>query len=181
LTRGNASILAVTEANTIRLALKNVRRKLRKKSRFNVDFKVLLKGIVRSYRKGRRSLIVLETAPTLEGLHDLRRRVKDQVYQLRLFTDLSPSILGPETDEFELLAEQLGEHRDLASLKSALESSLGTPGVVPDRREVTDWTEKRLFELEEAAMRLARRLYSEPPKSKERQLLTFLDSLIRAP
>ena len=84
-------------------------------------------GLEVSYRRGRRELRTLaqasgegETgpAPGDEAWHDLRKRVKDLGYQLRLLRPVWPRMFQTLTRELDTLAEVLGEDHDLLILRA---------------------------------------------------------------
>jgi CHAD domain-containing protein len=52
-------------------------------------------GIHRSYRRGRRRLRDVGEEASVTNLHELRKRVKDLWYQLRLIREADPEMIGP--------------------------------------------------------------------------------------
>lgn len=146
-----------------------------------LEFPELVSGIVRSYRRGRRLLGKYERAPSAVGLHELRKRVKDQLYQLRLMVELSPTSLRAQAVEFDWLAELLGDHHDLAILDAEL-ASAGFPEMDgPLRSALRAGIQLQHKGLEEEALGVARCLYAESSKSRRRRLLALHGVLCRTP
>ena len=52
-------------------------------------------GLHRTYRRGRKRLRAVEEEASVTNLHELRKRVKDLWYQLRLIRDADKHMLGP--------------------------------------------------------------------------------------
>jgi CHAD domain-containing protein len=168
------------QLRTMRIELNQVARQMLQSPQLEVDCSVLLQGAVHGYRRGRRLLREVSHRPTVQGLHDLRKRVKDQLYQVRLLSELSHKALRLQAVEFDQLAELLGEHHDLANLQRAIDASRATYRVIVELNGLSDWTKKRLATLEQDAIRLARHLYVESPKARARQLTGHHDAIVRA-
>ncbi len=168
-----------TQLDAIREALNDTAREVTESTYLHVEADVLLSGATESYRRGRRLLRRVEAAPTAEALHELRKRVKDQLYQLRLLASLSPKQLRPDAVDFDLLAELLGEYHDLAILKAAIDASRASFCCIVEQEGLSDWTTQRLVELERESIRLARRLYAESPKARLRRFTAMHGAAMR--
>jgi CHAD domain-containing protein len=57
------------------------------------SFDALRKGLERTYRHGRRDFRAAQGAPTVEALHEWRKRVKDLWYQHTLLRELWPPVM----------------------------------------------------------------------------------------
>jgi CHAD domain-containing protein len=131
-------------------------------------WKALEPGLDRGYRRGRRAFARAQAKPTVENLHEWRKRAKDLWYHLRLLRPLSPAIIGGYADEAHGLSDLLGDDHDLALLRETL---LGGGGEVPvDVDAVIELIDHRRAQLQADAMQVGERLYAEPPKAFRRRL-----------
>jgi CHAD domain-containing protein len=146
-----------------------------------VDAPELVGGIVRSYRRGRRLLRKYERTPSVSGLHELRKRVKDQLYQLRLLVELSPTSLRAQAVEFDWLAELLGDHHDLANLDAKLACGGTGEPEEPLRAALREGIRVQQRALEEEALGVAHCLYAESWRSRRRRFLALHAVLCRTP
>jgi CHAD domain-containing protein len=119
-------------------------------------------GLRRSYARGRDALDLVSRRPTVENLHDWRKRGKDLWYHLRSLKTISPGIVGGAADEADRLSKLLGDDHDLAVLREALER--GADGLAVDLDPVLALIDHRRHELEAEALQVGARLYAEPPK-----------------
>ena len=119
-------------------------------------FEAVEAGLGRTYRRGRREWRAVRREPSVEGLHEWRKRVKDHWYQLVLLEAAWPGVLEPWAEEAHSLSRRLGEDHDLAVLLewSREHAPLdGLEAVVTARRE----------DLQAQAFGLAAHLYAERP------------------
>lgn len=122
-------------------------------------------GLTQSYGEGRRALSRVLADPSVENVHEWRKRAKDLWYQLRIVHDAWPELLGPAVDQAHRLAELLGDHHDLALLAEDLRRrDLGERGAFESA------IEQRQGELLDPALALGRRLYAEKPKAFRRRI-----------
>jgi CHAD domain-containing protein len=126
----------------------------------DADAAALRKGAVEAYRRGREALTAVRRDPSVEALHDWRKRVKDLWYHQRLLRELWPAVLKAQAAETKRLSEDLGDDHDLAMLAAALghDSELGP--LIAERRG----------ELQAHALKLGERAYAESPKAVRRRL-----------
>jgi CHAD domain-containing protein len=139
------------------------------------DREALVGGIVRAHARGRAALHAARDEPTVDGLHDWRKRVKDLWYHERLLEELWPEVLPAQAKEAKRLSELLGDDHDLAVLAQRLtdgQGLLASAGV--DFDELLELTARRRAELVETATQIGRRLFAEPPKAYDRRLKAYL-------
>jgi len=165
--------LAASDARNQRAktkALGEVARKLRSGSRRITTwplgkggFKDFAGGLKHAYAQGRKQFVISCQDPTVENLHEWRKRVKDLWYDTRLLKKLWPAEVGTLADELGKLGDRLSDHHDLALLR---ESS------VENRKEIGDKTEFETLialidqyaaELRLEARLLGERIYAEKP------------------
>jgi CHAD domain-containing protein len=121
-------------------------------------------GLHRSYRRGRKRLRAVEEEASVTNLHELRKRVKDVWYQLRLIRDADDEMIGQIADHAHDLSDHLGDDHDLALLRDEVQrrrAAFADPG---DRRHLLEEIDQRRGELQFAAISLGNRIYAEKPK-----------------
>ncbi len=80
------------------------------------DRHVLAEGLARTRKRAQVALDRAMRDPSLEAMHDWRKRAKDHWYQSRLFTPVWPEIIAPQATAASDLTEALGLHHDLGVL-----------------------------------------------------------------
>jgi CHAD domain-containing protein len=131
-------------------------------------WKALEPGLDRSYRRGRRAYARAQAQPTVERLHEWRKRTKDLWYHLRLLKSLSPAIVGGQADEAHGLSDLLGDDHDLALLRKKLRAGAGELAVDVDA--VIELIDHRREQLQTEAMQVGERLFAERPTAFRRRL-----------
>jgi CYTH domain-containing protein/CHAD domain-containing protein len=134
-------------------------------------WKLLAPGLDTAYGEGRDAFEALTDVPSVEAVHDLRKRGKDLWYQVRLLRDTWPAVLDATAEEVHEFTDLLGDHHDLAVLAADL----------ADRDEVDAAPRTVLRELIEAAQaillaearRLGERIYAEKPEAFGRRLHAY--------
>lgn len=83
-------------------------------------WEALAPGLAREYRRGRNLLRALPAEPTVDELHEWRKRVKDLWYHERLLRRLWTDAQRPLVDAADSLATALGQDHDLGLLQAHL-------------------------------------------------------------
>jgi CHAD domain-containing protein len=143
--------------------LKDVRSRIDEWTLRRSGWKALEPGLERGYARGRAGLKRARRGPTVENLHEWRKRTKDLWYHLRLLTALAPGIVGGAAKDADKLSKLLGDDHDLAVLHETLERGAGELKVDVDA--VLALIEHRREQLQDEAFGLGRRLYAERPKA----------------
>jgi CHAD domain-containing protein len=143
--------------------LKTVRSRIDQWSLHRDGWKALEPGLERSYARGKAALKRARRHPTVENLHDWRKRTKDLWYQLRLLKPFAPGIVGGAAKEADKLSKLLGDDHDLAVLHEALETGAGDLKVGVDA--VLALIDHRREQLQSEAVLLGQKLYAERPKA----------------
>jgi CHAD domain-containing protein len=123
------------------------------------SFGALAKGLETSYRRGRRAYEVAMDEPTVESLHEWRKRVKDLWYHHTLLRSLWPRVMEAAGDEAHALSDRLGDDHDLAVLAAWVEENAA------GGREFFEAVERRRSELQAEAFALGARVYAEKPEA----------------
>jgi CHAD domain-containing protein len=127
-------------------------------------------GLQRSYRRGRKRLRAVEEEASVTNLHELRKRVKDLWYQLRLIQDVDQHMLGNLADQAHDLSDHLGDDHDLALLREEAQrrrEAFASPG---HQRHLVQEIDRRRGELQFAAVSLGERIFAEKPKRFTKRL-----------
>ncbi len=126
-------------------------------------FSSIREGLQRSYKKGRMCMAHVQANPSVENLHEWRKRVKDLLYQVRLLEPLWLGMLKDLADELGRLADYLSEDHDLAILRQAV---LRRPSEERTQLEaLVALIDQQRGELEVEAKHLGERLYVETPNA----------------
>lgn len=128
------------------------------------SFDALEKGLEKTYRRGRREFEAAMEEPTVESLHEWRKRVKHLWYHHTLLRSLWPPVMEVTGDEAHALSDHLGDDHDLAVLAAWVEEH---GGAGPDFRDAVD---RRRSELQAEAFRLGTRVYAEKPRAYTKRL-----------
>lgn len=127
-------------------------------------------GLTRSYSRGRAALKRTRADGGADNVHELRKRVKDLWYHLRLLQGAWPQQLEPGAEEAHRLADLLGDHHDLAVLAADLRVR---EGLDASRGKAEALIARRQAELLERALELGVRLYPESPKCFRRRMRAY--------
>ncbi|HUZ28211.1 MAG TPA: CHAD domain-containing protein [Solirubrobacteraceae bacterium] len=129
----------------------------------------LAPGFERIYRRGRRALRDARRDPSVENLHELRKRSKDLWYAAQLLRDANPKHAQALARRAHELSDLLGSDHDLAILgqRAGGDSGLLT---APERKRLEELIASRRKGLRGQAMDSAGRLYRHKPGKLIRRL-----------
>ena len=136
----------------------------------DAGWKALRPGLHRIYGQSRRRWRDAAAAPTVETLHEWRKRAKDLRYALDLLEPIWPGTMKALAAEADALADRLGEDHDLALLRR-LAGEVGGDGA--DARAVLALIDGARRKLQAQAWALAARLYEAPPPRFTRRLEAY--------
>lgn len=120
-------------------------------------------GLRRVYKRGRNRLADARDEPTVEALHEWRKRVKYLWYHTRMLQPIWSDPLAELADEIHDLANALGDVHDLAVLRTTV---VEEPDVCEDEhgaQHLIGLIDRRRAALQAAAWPLGERIYIEPP------------------
>lgn len=135
-------------------------------------------GFRRVYQRGRCALAVAEREPTVEHLHDLRKRAKYLWHVLQLLeTVWTPhdSELGERAHD---LSRLLGDDHDLAVLRQTLTDDPSLYGSGPTVEGVFSVVDRRREELRRSSFALAHDLYADRPRNCADRLGRFWNAAV---
>ena len=120
-------------------------------------------GIGRSYRRGRKRMANAVERPTVENLHEWRKRVKDLWYHLRLISPAWPRVIEALAEEAHVLSERLGDDHDLAVLAGSARDNHDAFADPAELDALLDAIARRRAELQSDAVAIGHRLYADEP------------------
>jgi CHAD domain-containing protein len=133
----------------------------------------LLRALQLSYAAGRAAARRSSREPSVENLHEWRKRVKDLWYQERLTQAAWLELLEFRIAQAHSLSDLLGDDHDLAMLLELLhEEDRLRP--LADRESLIAVVEGRRMELQSRAALLGARLYAERPKAYGRRMAVLV-------
>jgi len=127
-------------------------------------------GFHRTYRRGRKRLRAVEEEASVTNLHELRKRVKDLWYQVRLVREADEHMLGALADHAHDLSDHLGDDHDLALLRETVQRRRTAFAEPAHKRHLLEAIDRRRGELQFAAISLGERVYAEKPKRFAKRL-----------
>ena len=133
-------------------------------------WELIAPGLQRTYRRGRKRLRDGEEEASVTNLHELRKRVKDLWYQLRLIRGADSAMIGRLADHAHDLSDHLGDDHDLALLREQAQRRAAAFADPADQRRLLEQIDQRRGELQFAAISLGERIYDAKPKRAVKQL-----------
>jgi len=128
------------------------------------SFGALRDGLERTYRRGRRDFRAARVDPSVEALHEWRKRVKELWYHHTLLRPIWPPVMQAVGDQAHELADRLGDDHDLAMLAEWAREHTDAGS------EFFEAVDRRRAELQADAMTLGARLYADKPSAYVRRL-----------
>jgi CHAD domain-containing protein len=120
-------------------------------------------GLKRAYRRGRNRFGEVLDEPSVENLHEWRKRVKDLWYALRILSPAWKEAVKPLADHAHALSDLLGDDHDLAVLAAAARQHSAAFEEPENLHRVLETIGRRRAELQGDAVSLGRRLYADKP------------------
>jgi len=133
-------------------------------------------GLEVAYDRGSDAARRAEAKPTLDRLHEWRKRVKDSWYHLRLLTPAWPAVMEPLAEQAHRLSELLGDDHDLGVLRATLGEEAGPFDGAAELDTLMERVDGRRAELQREAFHLARRFYAESTKAHMGRLGAYWDA-----
>ena len=134
------------------------------------EFALVEGGLGLAYQRGAERFERVLAQPTVDNLHEWRKRVKDLWYHLRLVKPMWPEVLGGQVKQASELADLLGDDHDLAVLADTVAAPTVARRVVTDLRPLRELIDRRRLELQARARLLGMRLYADRPRAYPRRM-----------
>jgi CHAD domain-containing protein len=127
-------------------------------------------GLEETYRAGRRALATARKDGSAENFHQLRKRVKDHWYHVRLLEGLWAEMMDAYEKSLNDLETWLGEDHNLTVLRDKIAVEPGFYGTQQGVALAFDLISRYQKELREKALPLAERIYEEKPREFTRRI-----------
>ena len=127
-------------------------------------FAAIAPGLERTYRSGRSALATALAQPAPETFHQLRKRVKDHWYHVRLLEDLWTGIMQAYQNSLKELETWLGDDHNLVVLREHVLSRPELRGNIEETKLLGNLIDRYQHELRDQALASAQRVYAEKPR-----------------
>ncbi|WP_018387988.1 CHAD domain-containing protein [Ancylobacter sp. FA202] len=142
-----------------------------------LDDKALIAALTVSYIRARRAGRAADPRDE-ESLHELRKEVVAQRYQMELVISAWPALGELWVDELQRLRDKLGKHHDLAVLRALVEAHPVRAGGGPLwRTQLLAAIDTRQERLTHSALLLQARLFAEKPRAFRRRLSAYMSAV----
>lgn len=141
--------------------------------RLKGGWKMVDAGVGGVYRRGRQEFDECRWRPSVERLHQWRKRVKYLYYQTQILSPLWPTMMKAWHAELDRLGDLLGDDHDLAVLADALRAG-AAEDIVTEPLLVQ--ISHRRHALQREALLLGARIYGERPRDLARRLRSAWDA-----
>jgi CHAD domain-containing protein len=132
------------------------------------------------YKQARAAFIAARQDPAPNRLHELRKRLKDLWYDLRVVRLVFPEVLEEQARQAKLLTKYLGENLDLAVMREALTREKWKPDTAAEREALLAIIDARRPRLRRAALDLAAQFFNERPPAFARRVSAYFCNYRRA-
>ena len=137
------------------------------------DFRVLRKGLEATYRDGRRAFAEFEEERSPHLSHEWRKSVKYTWHHVELLEQAAPSLLAPVAEGLHSVSDALGDAHNLTVLIDLVLQAPARFGGLATAERLSKLASESRNDLEDRAVRLARRLYAERPREFTRRIRAY--------
>lgn len=130
-------------------------------------------GLKRVYQQGRAALARAAAEDTVENLHEWRKQAKYLWHQVEALEPLWPAVLKELAEQIHELTQLLGDNHDLAVLRQTVTADPDRYGGDSTLETLLALTDRRRDELEQEALRLGQRIYSDRPRDFTQRLRDY--------
>ena len=152
-------------------ALQQARKRLKSWPLTTDHYDSMAPGHRKAYRLGRRLFGQSLESLSPENLHELRKAVKNHWYHGKLFSGVRTKWMKRYNASVKRMSDLLGEHRDMAVLRTMFLKHPERYGTYHEIRELLKLIDKHQQELWEQAEPLGNLIFLEKPKHIERRML----------
>ncbi|WZO97416.1 CHAD domain-containing protein [Isosphaeraceae bacterium EP7] len=143
--------------------LEKARREVKRWEVAGHDWDALEVGLRRIYKRGLGAFHEATDAPTDEGLHEWRKRVKDLRYALDMLLPIRPGFIEDRAVAAHWLADLLGEDHDLVILRDSIQAIGDGEAETASAATLLPLIDGRRAELQRDAIALGRDIFGERP------------------
>ncbi|MDP9053446.1 MAG: CHAD domain-containing protein [Acidobacteriota bacterium] len=139
-------------------------------------YSALAPGLEAIYRAGRKALARVHKDPQPDNFHELRKRVKDHWYHVRLLENIWTDMMKPYEKSLKDLETWLGNDHNLAVLRERIVAEPGLYGKQNEIDLLLDLIDRYQKELRDQSLALADRIYEEKPRALTRHMNHLWDT-----
>jgi len=139
-------------------------------------YEAIAPGLEETYRNGREALARARKDPSAENFHQLRKRVKDHWYHVRLLEGLWTEVIGAYEKSLKDLEDWLGNDHNLTVLRDKIAAEPAFFGKEKAIELTFDLIARYQKELRANAVPLAERIYEEKPREFTRRMRHLWDT-----
>lgn len=132
--------------------------------------RLVARGATRIYRRAREALAAAGRDPVPERFHEMRKRVNDHLFNLRLLQDLDRETLKPRRKAVSALAKHLGHHHDLSVMVDHLRAEPEIASGQAERAELEAALLRRMDRQGETILAEADPLFADKPIAWRRRI-----------
>jgi CHAD domain-containing protein len=157
-------------------ALQRAARRVKKWPLERDGYDAIAPGLVETYRNGRKALARAKKDASAENFHQLRKRVKDHWYHIRLMEGLWTEVMGAYEKSLKDLEDWLGNDHNLTVLRDKIAAEPAFFGKEKQIDLALDLIARYQKELRVDAVPLAERIYEEKPRDFARRMRHLWDT-----
>jgi CHAD domain-containing protein len=139
-------------------------------------FDALAGGLKKTYRRARKAMRKAREEPSVERLHEWRKRAKYHRYHNRLLRDLWRPVMAARRGELHKLSDHLGEDHNLAIFRETLVKEAERFEGVSGLEDLLALVDECRDELQAKAWLQGRRVLAEKPKHLVRRVRAYWDA-----
>ena len=162
--------------NAAAAALKKASKRVKEWPLESDGYEAIARGLEDTYRSGRTALARARKDPGAKNFHELRKRVKDHWYHIRLLEGLWTDIMGAYEKSLKDLEDRLGNDHNLAVLRDRIAAAPAFFGKETEIDLTFDLIGRYQKELRAHAVPLAERIYEEKPRDFTRRMRHLWDT-----
>jgi CHAD domain-containing protein len=144
-------------------------------------YQAISPGFEAIYRAGRKALKCAHKDPSAENFHELRKRVKDHWYHVRLLENVWTDMMSAYEKSLKDLETWLGNDHNLAVLRDRVLAEQSNYGNQKQIDLLVSLIEKYQKDLRDRALALADRIYEEKPREVTRRINHLWDTWRQEP
>jgi len=153
--------------------LRSLRKQVHKWPKDN-DGQVLIKGLHRTFKGGRRRFAVVAEKPGVRNFHQLRKQVKHLEHAMEILRPIWSEIITSFAEELNTLGGYLSEDHDLAILGQHVSDELPDAETHGETEALAGLIDQRRSELEVKAKDLGAKIFAETPRAFAERFEVYL-------
>jgi CHAD domain-containing protein len=141
--------------------------------RLDLDDRVMVQGVARTYKRARKGFKKANPCGTASDWHEWRKRVKYQRYELKLLRGIWPTVVNCWRAELHRLSDLIGREHDLETLRLRIAEGVGD-AEEPALEVVRGLIRQRRLDCRDLALALGQMLYTDKTRIVEERLGKWL-------